>query len=107
MMAASVEQIARQAVKRVFKDRDILEDAIHGDEFPQIPSDEWQEIILDLWTPELADEGGLTKEAEGRERQIIQEAKRIYEAKRRDIKARVEGLKGEIKQELNDIDKEG
>mgnify|MGYP000577200475 CR=1 FL=1 len=101
MAGVKVNQIAWMAVREAFANKHIFEDAFYdGDEFTQLSNDEWRDIIDELWSPELADEGGLTERAKEQERQIIETAKNAYLDKRREIKARVAELKNQIKDEL-------
>ena len=102
MASADTGQIAEQAVKMLLRDSDFIDDAIYSDELAQLDNEDWRDVIWELWTPELADEGGLTEAGRQQEKEIIKEAKRLYKLKRQGIKDQVESLKAGIKQGLKE-----
>jgi len=88
--------IARQAVSKSFENKDILEDALHDDEFNTLDVDMWQDLI-----DEVLLEQGQLEEYRDSEGLILSECQRLYKAKRKEIKAKVKQLENEIKDELN------
>ena len=88
-------QIAKQAVSKSFENKDILEDAFHGNEFSTLDIDMWRELIDEVLfeqkQPRIPDS----------EQLILSECQRLYKATRLQIKTRVKQLENKIKSELN------
>ena len=97
MTSMDTNQIARQAVRKSFENKDILQDAFHSDEFSTLDAEDWQDLI-----DEVLLEGGLMEEeAEEQEKEILTECQRLYKATRLQIKARIKRLENKIKDELS------
>ena len=92
--ATSSVEIAHQAVKKAFEDPNIFEDALHGQDFSSLDTAHWWELIAEVWMEAGQPEIG---KSEG---EILSECRRLYKAKRKEIKARVQELKSQIKDEM-------
>ena len=87
-------QVAQEAVRRAFKNKDILDDAMHGTEFSSLDADHWRELVAEVLVeagnPEVLDS----------EKLILSECRRLYRVQRQKIKNRVKQLKAEIGREV-------
>jgi len=85
-------QIAQEAVRRAFKDKDIFDDAFHGTEFSSLDRDQWEEIITEV----LVEQG----DPDVDQNEILSECRRLYKEQRRNIRDRMKALKDEIEKEV-------